>query len=73
MFDPQFTSIKVHSGYSHGRRDDIESLGYSILSMIKPKQFEIPWSRDNSLEPNEVLKLKCEFLGVKYPKSKEED
>lgn len=64
MFDPQFTSIKVHLKYSHGRRDDIESLGYTILSMIKPKEFDIPWSKVDPFDHNEVLRLKCEFLGI---------
>jgi hypothetical protein len=64
MFDPQFASIKVLQGYSHGRRDDIESLGYIILSMIKPEGFKIPWSGVDPCEYDEILRLKCEFLGI---------
>ena len=67
MLDPEFTSIKVLDRYSHGRGDDIESLGYSILSMIKPTNFIIPWSSVNTLDKKEVTRLKCEFLGIKYP------
>ena len=67
MFDPHFSSIKVLQQFSHGRRDDIESLGYAILSMMKPKDFKIPWSGVDPCEHAEILRLKCEFLGVEYP------
>lgn len=68
FLNPEFTSIKVLKRDSHGRGDDIESLGYSILSMIKPEGYELPWSRIDHIENyDKVLRLKCEFLGIKYP------
>jgi hypothetical protein len=71
MLDPEFASIKVLEKFSHGRGDDIESLGYSILLMIKPEIFPIPWSSVNLLDQEEVLRLKCEFLGIQYPPLKD--
>jgi serine/threonine protein kinase len=31
---PQFGSIRTLQGYNSGRRDDLEGLGYTIMSLI---------------------------------------
>lgn len=40
---PFFSSINALQGYSLSRRDDLESLGYSILYMMNPPHQYIPW------------------------------
>nr|CAG8608766.1 2769_t:CDS:2 [Entrophospora candida] len=37
----RYTSINVHKGYQHTRRDDMESLGYIFLEMLSGS---LPWS-----------------------------
>lgn len=43
---PEFLSLNANIGYSQSRRDDLESLGYLLIFLIKGK---LPWNFD---EPN---------------------
>jgi len=59
---PLFGSIKALQGYSQSRRDDLSSLGFTILQMINPENSKVPWA---TVEPNDLkgfLREKCRFL-----------
>ena len=62
---PLFSSIKSLQGYSQSRRDDLESLGYSILYMMNPDYRQIPWAEIDLTDFPMMLKYKKEFLGIR--------
>jgi serine/threonine protein kinase len=41
---PFYGSVKAHQGYSQGRRDDLSSVGFTILQMINPEISNVPWA-----------------------------
>jgi casein kinase 1, delta len=41
---PFFGSIRALQGYTLSRRDDLESIGYSIMSLMNPTFNMIPWA-----------------------------
>ncbi|CAN0536054.1 unnamed protein product [Ectocarpus sp. 12 AP-2014] len=47
---PEFLSLKCHGGASAGRCDDLESLGYVIVSMLKEGDRALPWSGSSSVK-----------------------
>ena len=59
-----FASSKTTQGFSASRRDDMESLGYSILYLMNPACKNIPWCK-NLQDEYQVLKSKNEFLCIK--------
>jgi casein kinase 1, delta len=40
---PFFGSIRALQGYTLSRRDDIESVGYSLLYLLNPLVKDVPW------------------------------
>lgn len=52
--DMRFASINAHRGYSLSRRDDLESLGYSMVYMFNGR---LPWGSPR-LDEEEVHQLK---------------
>lgn len=56
-----FASIKALEGYTMSRRDDIECLGYAIMTFIDSNA--IPWA--NMEKPRDILNSKIEFLKTK--------
>jgi hypothetical protein len=38
--EADFSSVTAHQAYEHGRRDDLESLGYILVSFLK----KLPWA-----------------------------
>ena len=59
---PFYGSVKSLQGYSQGRRDDLSSVGFSILQLINPEISKLPWTK---LEPHDLkgfLREKCLFL-----------
>lgn len=53
---PFFSSISALEGFSHSRKDEIESLAYSLMYLIDP--MSIPWLDALSIEDIHHLKLK---------------
>ncbi|CAM9676686.1 unnamed protein product, partial [Ectocarpus sp. 8 AP-2014] len=53
---PEFLSLKCHGGSSAGRCDDLESLGYVIVSMLKEGDRALPWSGSSSVKDGLVAK-----------------
>ncbi|TPX63650.1 hypothetical protein SpCBS45565_g06460 [Spizellomyces sp. 'palustris'] len=49
----RYASINVHKGREHTRRDDIESLGYIIVELVKGR---LPWSNLRALTSREGWK-----------------
>ncbi|CAM9371404.1 unnamed protein product [Ectocarpus sp. 13 AM-2016] len=47
---PEFLSLKCHGGASAGRCDDLESLGYVIVAMLKEGDRALPWSGSTSVK-----------------------
>ena len=45
-------------GKDYSRRDELESLAYTFMFLINPKQ--VPWASDTNLES--IAKKKREFL-----------
>jgi hypothetical protein len=41
---PDFLSLTCHAGGTHGRRDDIEALGYVLLYLLRGRASPLPWS-----------------------------
>eukprot|EP00953_Heterococcus_sp_UTEX-ZZ885_P030373 16045-Heterococcus_DN1.PRE.3 len=41
---PDFLSLTCHAGGTHGRRDDIEALGYVLLYLLRGHASPLPWS-----------------------------
>jgi serine/threonine protein kinase len=41
-----FASIRAHQGYTLSRRDDLESVGYSILYLMNPDISFVPWTKN---------------------------
>jgi serine/threonine protein kinase len=41
---PFYGSVKAYQGYSLSRRDDLSSVGFTILQMIDPEIFKVPWA-----------------------------
>lgn len=57
---PYFASTKAHEGRVLSRRDDLESLGYSMMALLKE---EIPWENK---EITEFYKEKQDYLRKDY-------
>ncbi|TNV73739.1 hypothetical protein FGO68_gene402 [Halteria grandinella] len=55
---PMFGSINALEGHTQSRRDDIECLGYAIMTFIDSKA--IPWA--NMETQRDILKSKLDFL-----------
>ncbi|CAN0072002.1 unnamed protein product, partial [Hapterophycus canaliculatus] len=53
---PEFLSLKCHGGASAGRCDDLESLGYVIVSMLKEGSTVLPWSGSTSVASGLAVK-----------------
>ena len=49
-----FSSINTHLGFRHSRRDDLESLSYSLLYLIKGN---LPWHVDEKINSLRNIKL----------------
>src|SRR5574343_2025051 len=49
-----FSSINTHLGFRHSRRDDLESLSYSLLYLIRGN---LPWHIDEKIDSLRNLKL----------------
>ena len=41
---PFYGSIRALQGYTLSRRDDIESVGYSLLYLLNPLVKDVPWA-----------------------------
>ena len=57
---PYFASTKAHEGRVLSRRDDLESLGYSMMALLNE---EIPWENK---EISEFYKEKQDYLRKDY-------
>jgi len=57
-----YGSVKAHQGYSQGRRDDLSSIGFTILQMINPEISKVPWATLSPEDLNGYLREKCRFL-----------
>ena len=55
---PQTSAIKTLEGYNIGRRDDLESLGYTFMYLIDAES--VPWK--GVTDQQEILRLKKEFI-----------
>ncbi|CAG8570935.1 878_t:CDS:2, partial [Ambispora gerdemannii] len=51
-----FVSLNVHKGVSHSRRDDLESLGYLFIYLIRGK---LPWTGIKGRTAEEVWEKVC--------------
>ncbi|KIK12186.1 hypothetical protein PISMIDRAFT_121318 [Pisolithus microcarpus 441] len=58
---PAFSSISHHCGYQSGHRDDIESLAYTLVYLLRGS---LPWFSDanTSLSSNVICNLKCDTM-----------
>jgi serine/threonine protein kinase len=61
---PFYSSVKAHQGYSQGRRDDLSSIGFSILQIINPEISMVPWATLKSDNLRGFLREKCIFLKI---------
>ena len=63
---PFYGSIRALQGYTLSRRDDIESVGYSLVHILNPLVKDVPWSQFDMADPNvlELLKCKTKYLGI---------
>ena len=57
---PTFSSLNRHAGCNHSRRDDIEAMGYMLLSLCS--QGKLPWSVAKSDSELYDMKRSCEIL-----------
>ncbi|CAM9791210.1 unnamed protein product [Ectocarpus fasciculatus] len=55
---PEYLSLKCHDGWKAGRCDDLESLGYVIVSMFKKGSSKLPWSDSTSIEDGLDIKTR---------------
>lgn len=55
-------SMNTLKGWNHSRRDDLESLVYSIMYIIDREN--VPWVNIASKENKEILKSKEEFYSL---------
>ena len=53
---PFFGTSKALQGFTQSKRDDMESLGYSILLLINPDYRNIPWVQCELNDLKQVLK-----------------
>ncbi|KIK11847.1 hypothetical protein PISMIDRAFT_121957, partial [Pisolithus microcarpus 441] len=58
---PAFSSISYHCGYQSGHHDDIESLAYTLVYLLRGS---LPWFSDanTSLSSNVICNLKCDTM-----------
>jgi hypothetical protein len=61
---PFYASVKALQGYSQARRDDLSSLGFTILYLINPEISKIPWATIKSDDLRGYLREKCHFLKI---------
>jgi hypothetical protein len=61
---PFYGSVKAHQGYSQGRRDDLSSVGFTILYMINPEISKVPWATVIPTDLNGYQREKCRFLKI---------
>ncbi|KAJ3184663.1 hypothetical protein HDU87_004066 [Geranomyces variabilis] len=54
----RYASLKVHRGYDHSRRDDIESLAYLVIELVRGT---LPWSKLRVLSAAEGWKRTKEY------------
>ena len=57
---PTFSSLNRHAGFNHSRRDDIEAMGYMLLSLCS--NGKLPWSAAKSDSQLYEMKKACEIL-----------
>ena len=57
---PTFSSLARHNGCNHGRRDDIEAMGYVLLSLRTGGT--LPWSTARSLSQVYDEKRSCDIV-----------
>jgi len=62
--DTFFASTRALQGYTTSRRDDLESLGYSILYLMNPRVIDVPWSHIDRKNYQKILEIKCKFLKI---------
>lgn len=55
---PHYASMEALRGMFSSRRDDLESLGYSLMDIIAPEK--VPWAK--TIEFPEILNLKKIFI-----------